>query len=230
MWLCHSLSLPSSTPVANLFNTQRDEEAIIIISKICIWLLYYRQDKLFLCWCCCALLSFLSRTTHFRPCNVRSFTHFRLLPCSSCDKFNSRVPPMEETEKKKSTNWFLVPPSGWVSNMAMRNLQMSFFYSSHYNKRHYSLLLWDQIGDFLRLVFLFLFFENNFKIPNKFVLILFYIRRVKRIYDFQKIFLVLVLGSGFFLFLFAARVCGLLLIIKLSPSRQTDGGTCTPID
>jgi hypothetical protein len=32
---------------------------------------------------------------------VRSFTHFRLLPCSSCDKFNSRVSPLEETEKKK---------------------------------------------------------------------------------------------------------------------------------
>ncbi len=43
----------------------------------------------------------LSQIDHFWPCNVRSFTHFRLLPCSSCDKFNSRVSPLEETEKKK---------------------------------------------------------------------------------------------------------------------------------
>jgi hypothetical protein len=71
--------------------------------KICIWLLYY-IDKTSSFFAGAAalfsLLSFLSRTTHFRPCNVRSFTHFRLLPCSSCDKFNSRVPPLEEKRER----------------------------------------------------------------------------------------------------------------------------------
>lgn len=172
----------------------------------------------------CALLSFLSRTTHFRPCNVRSFTHFRLLPCSSCDKFNSRVLPLEETEKKKEYELISSSsirlgfqhgnekPSNVFFLIALLPLQQKTLFSPLVGPNWWFPL--TRIS--------FLFFENNFKISNKFVLILFDtsgqkdLRRSENIFSFSFRF--------WFFFLFAARVCGLLLIIKLSPSRQTDGG------
>lgn len=178
----------------------------------------------------CALLSFLSRTTHFRPCNVRSFTHFRLLPCSSCDKFNSRVLPLEETEKKKEYELISSSsirlgfqhgnekPSNVFFLIALLPLQQKTLFSPLVGPNWWFPL--TRIS--------FLFFENNFKIPNKFVLILFYIRRVKRIYDVQKIFLVLVLGFGFFFCL--RRVCVASSSSLSSHLRDKPmGGTCTPI-
>ena len=60
-----------------------------------------------------------TRDTHISGCNVRSFTHFRLLPFRLVWQiFNFPFNPLRERERErerniKKTNWFLVSSSGW---------------------------------------------------------------------------------------------------------------------